>query len=119
MFAFCQYTKHENCIPGSPDPNSIDMSLTASEDISEISVENLRFVTGRSEFRQYDSCYYSIGFGELTEEEEDEEIEYGMEITILEAENVNVYMYRSDYAPNEFSRGKATDSIITDPSDNV
>jgi hypothetical protein len=42
-----------------------------------------------------------------------------MEITILEAENVNVYMYRSDYAPNEFSRGKATDSIITDPSDNV
>jgi hypothetical protein len=44
MFAFCQGTKHETCIPDSSNPESIDMLLQAGEESTEISIEDLRFV---------------------------------------------------------------------------
>ena len=68
-FAFCPLTNRQSCGIGQASDGA-DMSLMAAEERREVSSNDIKYIEGSSEVRQYDSCYYEITIdNQLTEDQ--------------------------------------------------
>jgi len=112
LFAFCPKTNQLDCGVGDSKTN-YNMQLTATSTEATISADDIQYVNTITVplTREYESCYYEIKAGELTEEDITQLNAQGpdgirMKLKINTADQMNVYVYGGD------SRFTATESIV-------
>lgn len=74
------------------------MQVKAGTDLKTISTSQIYYKKGSPSVRSYDSCFYEIGLGSITEQERNQLLTgdnnaIAIDVTVTKAKDMNVYLY--------------------------